>query len=95
MGDISIFGQLTIKSNGQTIQFNGGTQACFSATTPCVFIGDKNASNNVVDVTVIGFRGRPMVVGGTQPMIEVNAQHTRIQNLQGLYEPTGEGLAAG
>jgi hypothetical protein len=89
VGDISIFGQLTIKSNGQTIQFNGGTQACFSATTPCVFIGDKNASNNVVDVTLIGLRGRPMVVGGTQPMIEVNAQHTRIQNLQGLYEPTG------
>jgi hypothetical protein len=89
MGDISIFGQLTIKSIGQTIQFNGGTQACFSATTPCVYIGDKNGSNNVVDVTLIGFRGRPMVVGGTQPMIEVNGQHTRIQNVQGLYEPTG------
>jgi len=88
-GDISIFGQLTIKSIGQTVQFNGGTQACFSATTPCVFIGDKNNSNNVLDVTLVGFRGRPMVVGGTKPMIEVNAQHTRIQNLQGLFESTG------
>jgi hypothetical protein len=88
-GDISIFGQLTIKSIGQTIEFHGGTQACFSATTPCVFIGDKNNSNAVLDVTLIGFRGRPMVVGGTQPMIEVNAQHTRIQNLQGFFESTG------
>jgi len=88
-GDISIYGQLTIKSIGQTVQFNGGTQACFSATTPCVFIGDKNNSNNVLDVTLVGFRGRPMVVGSTKPMIEVNAQHTRIQNLQGLSEPTG------
>ena len=88
-GDISIFGQLTLKSVGQTIQFNGGTQACFSATTPCIFIGDKNNSNVALDMTLIGFRGRPMVVGGTQPMIEVNAQHTRIQNLQGLFESTG------
>ncbi len=88
-GDISIFGQLTIKSIGQTIEFNRGTQACSSATTPCVFIGDKNNSNAVLDVTLIGFRGRPMVINGTQPMIEVNAQHTRIQNLQGLYESTG------
>src|SRR5262249_20603414 len=87
-GDISIYGQLTIKSIGQTIQFTGGTQACFSATTPCVFIGDKNNSNNILDVTLLGFRGRPMVLNGTQPMIEVNAQHTRIQNLQGLAEPT-------
>ncbi|HWZ84146.1 MAG TPA: hypothetical protein VNW47_16070 [Terriglobales bacterium] len=88
-GDISIYGQLTIKSTGQTLQFNGGTQACFSATTPCVYIGDKNNSNAYLNITVIGLRGRPMVVGGTQPMIEVNAQHTRIQNLQGLYDPTG------
>ena len=86
-GDISIYGQLTIKSLGQTVQFNGGTQACFSTTTPCVFIGDKSNSNNVLDVTLIGFRGRPMVANGMQPMIEVNAQHTRIQNLQGLFEP--------
>jgi hypothetical protein len=88
-GDISIYGQLTIKSIGQTIQFNAGTQACFSTSTPCVFIGDKSNSNAVLDVTLVGFRGRPMVVGGTKPMIEVNAQHTRIQNLQGLFEPTG------
>ncbi|PYX28951.1 MAG: hypothetical protein DMG80_15540 [Acidobacteria bacterium] len=88
-GDISIFGQLTLKSIGQTVQFNGGTQACFSATTPCVFVGDKNNSNVALDMTLIGFRGRPMVVGGTQPMIEVNAQHTRIQNVQGFFESTG------
>ena len=88
-GDISIYGQLTIKSIGQTIEFNGGTQACYSATTPCVFIGDKNSSTAVLDVTLLGFRGRPMAVGGTKPMIEVNAQHTRIQNVQGLFEPTG------
>ena len=88
-GDISIYGQLTIKSIGQTVQFNGGTQACYSATTACVFIGDKSNSNVVLDVTLIGFRGRPMVVGGTKPMVEVSAQHTRIQNLQGLAEPTG------
>jgi hypothetical protein len=90
IGDISIFGQLTIKSIGQTIEFNGGTQACFSATTPCVFIGDKNNANNVLDVTLLGFRGRGMVANGMQPMIEVNAQHTRIQNVQGFYEGAGK-----
>jgi hypothetical protein len=89
VGDIAIYGQLTIKSIGQTVQFPGGTQACYSATTPCVFIGDKNNSNLVLDVSLIGFRGRPMVVGGMQPMIEVNAQRTSIRNLQGLYESTG------
>jgi hypothetical protein len=88
-GDIAIYGQLTIKSIGQTIVFPGGSQACFSATTACVYIGDKNNSNNVLDVTLIGMRGRPMAVGNTQPMVEVNAQHTRIQNLQGLYEGGG------
>ncbi|MFY9560499.1 MAG: hypothetical protein WAQ52_09725 [Terriglobales bacterium] len=88
-GDIAIYGQLTIKSIGQTVEFPGGTQACYSTTTPCVFIGDKNNSSAVLDVSLIGFRGRPMVVGGTQPMVEVNAQHTRIQNLQGLFESTG------
>jgi hypothetical protein len=88
-GDIAIYGQLTIKSIGQTVEFPGGTQACYAATTPCVFIGDKNNSNAVLDVSLIGLRGRPMVAGGTQAMVEVNAQHTRIQNLQGLYESTG------
>ena len=88
-GDIAIYGQLTIKSIGQTVQFNGGTQACYSSTTACVFIGDKNNSSAVLDVTLIGFRGRPMAAGSTKPMIEVNAQHTRIQGVQGLFEPTG------
>jgi hypothetical protein len=88
-GDISIYGQLTIKSIGQTVQFTGGTQTCFSSTTACVFVGDKNNSNNVLDVTLMGFRGRSVVAGGTKPMIEVNAQHTRIQNVQGLVDPSG------
>jgi hypothetical protein len=55
-----------------------------------VFIGDKSNSNNVLDVTLIGMRGRPMVTGNTQPMIEVNAQHTRIQNLQSQFEAAGK-----
>jgi hypothetical protein len=88
-GDISIYGQLTIKSIGQTIEFTDGTQACYSATTPCVFIGDKTNSNLVSNVTLVNFRGRPMVAGSTQPMVEVNAQHTRIVDLMGLFEPTG------
>jgi hypothetical protein len=88
-GDIAIYGQLTIKSIGQTVEFTGGTQACYSATTPCVYIGDATNPNLVLDVTLVNFRGRPMVVGGMQPMVEVNAQKTRIVNLMGLMEPSG------
>ena len=88
-GDISIYGQLTIKSIGQTVEFTGGTQACYSTTTPCVYIGDTTNPNLVMDVTLVNFRGGPMVVGGTQPMVEVNAQKTRIVNLMGLYETGG------
>jgi hypothetical protein len=88
-GDIAIYGQLTIKSIGQTVEFTGGTQACYSATTACVYIGDKANSSMVMDVSLVNFRGRPMVPGSTQAMVEVNAQHTRIVNLMGLYEPTG------
>jgi hypothetical protein len=88
-GDISIYGQLTIKSVGQTVEFTGGTQACYSATTPCLFIGDATNPNLVLDVTLVNFRGRPMVAGSTQPMVEDNGQKTRIVNLMGLFEPSG------
>jgi hypothetical protein len=88
-GNISIYGQLTIKSVGQTIEFPGNAVSCYSATTPCVYIGDATNSNNTLNITLINFRGWPRVVGGTQPMIEVNAQKTRIINLSGFYDPGG------
>ncbi len=88
-GDIAIYGQLTIQSIGQTVEFTGGTQACYSVSTPCVYIGDAVNANLVMDVTLVNFRGRPMVAKSTQPMVEVNAQKTRIVNLMGLAEPSG------
>lgn len=88
-GNIAIYGQLTLKSWGQTIEFPNSAVSCYSATTPCVFIGDSSNSSNTANVTLVNFRGWPRVAGGTQPMIEVNAQKTRIINLQGFYDPAG------
>jgi len=88
-GNISIYGQLTIKSVGQTVEFPGSVVSCYSATTPCVYIGDSTNSNVGLNITLINFRGWPRVAGGTQPMIEVNAQKTRIINLSGFYDPSG------
>jgi len=88
-GNISIYGQLTIKSVGQTIEFPGSVVSCYSATTPCVFIGDATNSSYAINITLVNFRGWPRVAGGTQPMIEVNAQKTRIINLSGLNDSSG------
>jgi hypothetical protein len=38
-------------------------------------------------VTIDGFKGWPRIVNGTQPMIEVNAQRTRLIGIGGMYDP--------
>ena len=92
-GNFNIYGRLSLNVNFQTIEFPGGMALCYSATTPCVAIGnvDNPASgqNDTSAVTLIGFRGQPKVVNGTQPMIEVNGQQTRIINVQGQWDPSG------
>jgi len=88
-GNIAIYGQLTIKATGQTVEFPGSVVSCYSATTPCVYIGDSASSGNTLNVTLINFRGWPRVVGSTQPMIEINAQKTRIVNLSAFYDLSG------
>ena len=47
----------------------------------CVFVGDPSISNAFEDITLINPRGRPTIINGQKPFIEVNAQKTRLINV--------------
>jgi hypothetical protein len=55
----------------------------------CIFVGDRTNSNLYADITLVNPRGRPMVVNGNSPFIEVNAQKTRLINVMTRRAPTG------
>ena len=47
----------------------------------CIFVGDPSNANAYQDITLINPRGRPTVLNGQKPFIEVNAQKTRLFNV--------------
>jgi hypothetical protein len=55
----------------------------------CIFAGDPSNSIAFLDVTLVNPRGRPMVISGQSPFIEVNAQKTRLLNVATRIPPTG------
>jgi hypothetical protein len=78
--ELKLYARVSIRSSGQTVDFTGSVVECYMADT-CIFIGDPQNSNLVTLVTLINPRGRPMLVGGGHPFIEVNGQQSRIFNV--------------
>jgi hypothetical protein len=87
-GEIRLYARVSIRSTNMTVDFSGSIVECYMADT-CIFVGDPSNANAYNGVTLINPRGRPMVVGGTFPFIEVNAQKTRIFNLSSRSSATG------
>jgi hypothetical protein len=75
--DLDLRARVTIRSSYQTIDFSGAAFNCY-VDDVCIMVGDSAKSIMFLNVTLIAPSGRPRVVGGTHPMIEVNAQKTRI-----------------
>ncbi|HUK26423.1 MAG TPA: hypothetical protein VLV49_17725 [Terriglobales bacterium] len=87
-GEYRAYARVSIRSSNMTVDFSGSIVECYMADT-CIFVGDPSNINAYASITLINPRGRPMVVGGTFPFIEVNAQKTRIYNLSSRSAPAG------
>lgn len=86
--ELKLYARATIRSWSQTIDFTGSIFECYMKDA-CVFIGDPASSSASADITLLSPRGRPMILGGTYPMIEVNAQSTRIFNVRARVAAKG------
>jgi hypothetical protein len=84
---LSLRARVSIRASYQTVDFSGATFDCFMADT-CIFVGDPAKSTLFKDITLVHPTGRPVLAGGTKPMIEVNAQKTRIFNVSGRSAPS-------
>ena len=90
-GEFNAYARVSVRSSGITLDFSGSVINCYMADT-CLFVGDTANSIAFFDVTVMNPRGRPMVVGTAateKPFIEVNAQKTRIFNVETRVPATG------
>jgi hypothetical protein len=79
-GEIKLYARVSVRASDQTVDFSGSIFECGMADS-CIYVGDPANSNLFGDITLINPRGRPMVASGTYPMIEVNAQKTRLVNV--------------
>jgi hypothetical protein len=74
-GEYDIYGPVSIRSDDQAVDFTGSILNCY-VNDPCIKV-----PRNTSSVTLVNPRGRPMVVNGTQPFIEINGQNTRVFNV--------------
>jgi len=88
-GEYDVFAPISIRASSQTIDFAGSVLNCYMPNDACLFVGDPSSSNAFENITLNGPRGRPMIVGGTKPFIEVNGQQTRIFNVTTRRPPQG------
>ncbi len=88
-GEHDVFAPISIRASNQTVEFAGSILNCHTSNDPCLFVGDHTNSNLFESITLMAPRGRPMLVAGTQPFIEDNAQQTRIFNLTTAWPPRG------
>ncbi|HKW16219.1 MAG TPA: hypothetical protein VJO35_01800 [Terriglobales bacterium] len=80
-GELKAFARISIRASDITVDFSGSIVECWMNDS-CIFVGDPASSTLVQDVTLVNPRGRPTVSGGTAPFIEVNAQKTRLINVE-------------
>jgi hypothetical protein len=88
-GEYDVFAPISIRASGQTVDFAGSVLNCYTPEDACLFVGDHGSSNNFENITLLGPRGRPMMIAGTKPFIEVNAAQTRIFNVTTRWPPKG------
>ena len=86
-GEYEIFAPISIRASGQTIDFGGSILNCYTPNDACLFLGEHGPSSIFGNITLLSPRGRPMMVAGTKPFIEVNAQQTRIYNVTTRQAP--------
>jgi hypothetical protein len=87
-GELQAYARISIRASNVTVDFSGSIVNCYMADT-CIFAGDVVNPNAYLDVTLVNPRGRPMVVSGQNPFIEVNSQKTRLLNVSTRIPPTG------
>ncbi len=87
-GELQAYARISVRASNVTVDFSGSIVNCYMIDT-CIFAGDPANSNSFLDITLLNPRGRPMVVSGQSPFIEVNAQKTRLLNVTTRIPPTG------
>ena len=87
-GELQAYARISVRASNVTVDFSGSIVDCYMSDT-CIFAGDPSNSNAFLDITLMNPRGRPMVVSGQSPFIEVNAQKTRLLNVTTRIPPTG------
>jgi hypothetical protein len=92
-GELNIYARVSIRSSNVTVDFSGSILDCWMNDT-CVYVGDPSNSNLYDDITLVNPRGRPMVVGGQHPFVEVNAQKTRVINMSTRVAATGASFSS-
>jgi hypothetical protein len=88
-GEYDVFAPISIRASNQTIDFAGAILNCYTTDDACLFVGDHGPSSAFASITLLSPRGRPMMVAGSKPFIEVNAQKTRIFNVSARWPPKG------
>jgi hypothetical protein len=78
--ELKAFARVSVRSSNLTVDFSGSILECWMNDT-CIFVGDPSNANAYQDITLINPRGRPTVLNGQKPFIEVNAQKTRLFNV--------------
>lgn len=87
--ELKIYAPVSIRSSNQTVDFTGSIFECYVADS-CIIVGDRDAaSTSFLGITLVNPRGRPMEPLGVHPMIEVNAQKTRISNVMSRTSKVG------
>ena len=87
-GELQVYARVSVRASNVTVDFSGSIIDCNMPDT-CIFAGDPSNSTAFLDITLLNPRGRPMVIGGQNPFVEVNAQKTRLLNLTTRIPPTG------
>lgn len=79
-GEYTWTARMSVRRPQQTLDFSGTIIQCSMSDT-CLMMGDPANVTSIQNLTVLNFRGRPMVNNGTFPMIEDNAQASVIQRV--------------
>lgn len=80
-GEFKAFARVSVRASNITVDFSGSIVECWM-NDACLYVGDPANSNLFEDITLLNPRGRPTVAGGQSSFIEVNAQKTRLINVE-------------
>ena len=74
-GELQVYARVSVRASNVTVDFSGSIVNCYMADT-CILAGDASNANAFLDITLLNPRGRPMVVNGQNPFIEVDIVYT-------------------